>query len=229
MRKRAGFQYFLFVVLIDFPLFFPGLLWTQAQQKPRWWEIKMTISAKGEYKQDAREAQYSGIYVFTIAWTGAMEVDQDDYLLYHTSSELVQWEAQERAAYPQEIKALTTQDFPDKPELKVNYILKKGDGLYLDFFVRGFDVPLNSATEHFYLDLPTSEENTFATSGGSYNPHVKTGSNKIFLDEKQIYRSPLEKSFAWTWKNQGWLQETEKKIFQSNSHSVQAKIIITPH
>jgi hypothetical protein len=229
MTKRTGFRHFLFVILIDFSLFFPGILNAQDQQKPRWWEIKMTISTKGEYKQDARDAQCSGTYSFTIAWIGAMEVDQDDYLLYHTSSELQQWEAQERAAYPQEIKALTTQDFPDKPELKVNYILKKGDGLYFDFVVRGFDVPLSPAPEHFYLDLPTSEENTFASSGGSYNPHVRAGSNRIFLDEKQIYRSPLEKSFAWTWKNQAWLQETDKNIFQSNSHSVQVKIIIIPH
>lgn len=229
MRKRVYFRHLSFVFLTGLFLFLPGILNAQDQQKPRWWEIKMTISAKGEYKQDAREAQYSGIYAFTIAWAGAMEVDQDDYLLYHTSSELLQWEAQERAAYPQEIKVLTTQDFPDKPELKVNYILKKGDGLYLDFVVRGFDVPLSPATEHFYLDLPTSEEHTFAPSRGGYNLHVKTGTNKIFLDEKQINRSPQEKSFAWTWKNQAWLQETAKNVFQSNSHSVQVKIIITPH
>jgi len=205
-----------------------GLVVGQNQAKPRWWEIKMTITAKGEYKQDAREVQFGGAYAFTIAWTGAMEKDQDDYLLYHASAELVQWEAEERATYPQEIRALTTKDFPDKPELKVNYILKKDDGLFFDFVVNGFDVPLNPGQEHFALLLPASEENTFTSPGASYNGHVRTGSNKISIEEKQIYQAPLEKSFAWTWKKQTWIQEMDKNIYQTNSHSVQVKIIINP-
>lgn len=188
----------------------------------------MTITTKGEYKQDAKDVQCTGAYAFVITWTGTMEKDQDDYLLYHASADLLQWEAEERAAYPQEIRALTAKDFPDKPELKVNYILKKDDGLFFDFIVNGFDVPLSPAPEHFALNFPASEENTFASPGGSYNAHVRTGSNKIFIEEKQIYQALVEKSFAWTWRNQTWIQEADRNVYQANSHSVQVKIIITP-
>jgi hypothetical protein len=207
----------------------PGLLCAQEQKKSPWWEIKMTITVKGEYRQDAREANHSGTYAFAVAWTGSIEKDPDDYLLYHNDYELMNWEAHERAAYPQEIKALTTQDFLDKPALKVNYILRKDDVLVFDFFIEGFDVPLSSAPEHFRLPLPASAENTNSSSGGSYNPHVQTGSNNVFLEEKQLSKGPLEKTFAWTWKNQAWVQQMDNSIFQSSSHAVQVKVSVTPH
>lgn len=188
----------------------------------------MTITVKGDYRQDAREIMHSGTYAFTIVWTGAMEKDPDDYILYHTSCELTRWEAEERAAYPQEIRTLTTQDFPDKPELKVNYVLKKDGGLYFDFFIKGFEAPLSAAPDHFPVQLPASEENTSGPAGSSYNPHVQTGSNKVFLEEKQFEKASLEKDFAWSWKNQAWVQQMDKSIFQANSHKVQVKIFIAP-
>lgn len=189
----------------------------------------MTVTVQGQYRQDAREVMHSGTYAFTFVWTGGMEKDPDDYILYHTSCELKRWEAEERAAYPQEIRALTTRDFPDKPELKVNYVLKKDGGLYFDFFINGFEAPLSPAPEHFQVQMPASEENTSGPSGGSYNTHVQTGSNRVYLEEKQFQKAPLEKDFVWTWKSQTWVQQMENSIYQANSHKVQVKIFIEPH
>jgi hypothetical protein len=188
----------------------------------------MTITVQGEYRQDAGEVVHSGTYAFTIIWAGAMEKDPDDYILYHNSYELKRWEAEERAAYPEEMRIFTTKDFPDKPELKVNYVLKKDGRLYFDFFINGFEVPLSPAPEHFLVQLPASEENTSGPAGGSYNTHILTGSNKIFLEERQFEKASLEKDFAWIWKFQAWVQQMDKSIFQANSHKVQVKVFIEP-
>jgi len=228
MKKSAGFRRISLVFLAGLCLSFPGLFIAQDQIKPPWWEVKMTITVQGEYRQDAREVMHSGTYAFTIVWTGAMEKDPDDFILYHNSYELAHWQAEERAAYPQEIRTLTTQDFPDKPELKVNYVIKKDGGLYFDFFIKGFDAPLSPAPEHFSVQMPASEENALGPAGGSYNPHVQTGSNKVFLEEKQFEKASLEKIFAWTWKYQTWVQQMDRSIFQSNSHKVQVRVFIEP-
>jgi hypothetical protein len=228
MRRIVGFRRISSVVLTGLFLFFPGLLFAQDPIKAPWWEIKMTITVQGEYRQDAREVTHSGTYAFTIVWAGAMEKDPDDYILYHTSYDLTRWEAEERAAYPQEMRTLTTQDFQDKPELKVNYVLRKDGRLYFDFIIKGFEAPLSPAPEHFPVQLPASEENTSGLAGSSYNPHVQTGSNKVYLEEKQFEKASLEKDFAWTWKFQTWVQQMDKSIFQANSHKVQVKIFIAP-
>jgi len=229
MERIAGLRRILFVLLTGFVLLSAGFHCALGQIKPPWWEIKMTITVQGEYRQDAREVVHSGTYAFTIVWTGATEKDPDDYILYHTNYELKHWEAEERAAYPQEIRFFTTRDFPDKPELKVNYVLKIEGGLYFDFFIKGFEVPLSPAPEHFLVQMPASEENTSGPAAGSYNTHVQTGSNRVYLEEKQFQKASLEKDFAWTWKSQTWVQQMENSIYQANSHKVQVKIFIEPH
>ncbi len=188
----------------------------------------MTVTVQGDYRQDAREVMHTGTYAFSFSWMGSIEKDPDDYLLVHTSCDLTHWEAEERATSAQHIRTLTTENFPDKPELNVNYILERDGLLYFDFIIRGFEVPLGPAPQHFTLRLPASEENAFAPGGNIYNPHVQAGSNKVFLEEKRIKQGPLEKSFAWTWKYQTWVQQVDNSIFQSNSHKVKVKVSVTP-
>jgi hypothetical protein len=192
-----------------------------------WWNIKMTVKVRGEYRLESREARYEGSYAFTIVWTGAMQKDDGDYLLYHNTCELSHWAAEEKAVTSESVKLLTTKDFMVKPELKVNYILRKEDGLYIDFVVVGFDVPQSASSESFYLNFPASKENAANLANASYDLHIKKGSNKIVLEEKSLLKA-TEKAFSWTWKYQDWLQKADKNVFHSNSHNVQVKVAISP-
>ena len=190
------------------------------------WDVKMIIEVRGDYRMETPGVKVAGTYAFVVRWTGTMEKDDEDYLLVHNSSDLTKWEIEEKADAEGALRILTTGDFPDKPALKVNYILKLEDGLHVDFAVEGFDVPRTIATEGFELIFPATNENIAHFGGLNYDLFVKNGSNKVVMDENAIHRGPAEKTFGWTWKHQAWVQKQERTIFQANAHQAKVKIEI---
>jgi hypothetical protein len=200
-----------------------------SQTNPLWWEIKLVLTAKGDYKLEEGRTSYLGNYSFTISWTGTMEKDDTDYLLYHSNCKLLEWEAQEGISQPEILKYLKTDDFADKPSFKLIYILKKGKYLHFNFTVEGFSVPQSESADRFYLCLPSSEENAQNVSEMDYNSFVSRGSNQIFFEEDKIFGGPAEKTFAWHWKNQKWQLFQNRTVFFSNRHQVKVNISIVPH
>jgi len=198
--------------------------------EPPWWEMKMTIEGRGEYESrlDARQTRYSGSFAFAFVWSGALHKDGQDYLLVHNACDLTAWRIEERGSADETITTLTTADVGDKPELKVNYVLRKEDGLHIAFEVTGFDVPKLAGADAFPLVLPVSAEHGASAGGRKYDLFVKSGSNKVVIDEDRLARGPVDKAFAWTWKNQGWVQKQEGNVFQSSSHEARVRIVITP-
>lgn len=196
---------------------------------PVWWEIKLVLSSKGNYKADEGQSSYPGNYSFTIIWTGTMERDDEDFLIYHENSKLIQWEAQETAIFPDSMAMLSTNDFSDKPFFKMNYILKRGEILYFDFSVQGFYIPQNKSEQKFYLNLPVSEENSQRLLKKDYDPFVFNGSNSISMEEKEIYLTSVEKIFAWKWKYRRWSMDQKKYVYFSHLHEVKVEISIMPH
>jgi len=197
--------------------------------RPLWWEIELVLTTKGDYKLEEAPATYSGNYSFTISWTGTMEKDDADYLLYHSNCKLVEWEAGEELSRPEVLKFLKTDEFANKPEFKLVYILKKEADLHFSFWVEGFFVPQNESPNKFYLCLPSSEENAQSVSGIEYNSFVSKGSNQISFEEDKLSSAPVEKTFTWYWKNQRWTLLQDKTVRFSNSHQVKVKISIVPH
>jgi hypothetical protein len=200
-----------------------------SQTSPLWWEIKLVLTAKGDYKVEESRTSYSGNYSFTISWTGTLEKDDVDYLLYHSNCKLLEWEAQEGVSQPESLKHLKTDDFVDKPSFKLIYILKKGEDLHFNFIVEGFSVPQSESADRFYLCLPSSAENAQNVSAIDYNSFVSKGSNQISFKEDKIYSGPAEKTFAWNWKNQKWQLLQSRTVFFSNRHQVRVNISIIPH
>jgi len=214
-----------FLVLLAFQVTPPA----KPSEKAIWWEIKLELKTQGKYRLEDSPALYSGNYLLTFLWRGSTERDNGDYILYHYSNELLQWQAEETANLPTFIKILTTPDFMERPSFKINYILKKEDHLYFDFTVNSFFVPVNASLENFYLHLPSSKENFQLISDINYNFFVRKGSNQVAVKESEIYRGPVEKNFNWTWKYQQWLDKGNRIIFISNGHEVKARLTIIPH
>ncbi len=196
---------------------------------PLWWEIKILLVSDGSYTIKEQSSAYSGRYCFTILWTGCMERNDDDFLLYYENSELVSFEAEEKGSYPDSTRILGTEDFKDKPSFHLNYILRKDEGLYFDFIVHGFQAPLNESKYKFYLNLPESEENPLELSEIDYGSFVSKGSNLIFLEEKKIHSETVEKKSSWEWNYQKWRLVEKVPVFFSNSHQVTIDISIKPH
>ncbi len=199
------------------------------QALPLWWEIKILLISNGNYKVDEGNSSYSAHYAFTLLWTGCMEKDNGDYLLYYENSELISFEAEEKGIFPESTKIIRADDFHDKPSFKLNYILRKGENLHFDFFVKSFLIPKNKSEHKFHLDLPASEENSRHSSEINYNLFVSKGSNLIFLEEREIYLDTVEKKFAWKWKYQKQHPNPSMPVFFFNSHDVKVEVSIDPH
>ena len=199
------------------------------QVLPLWWEIKILLTSNGNYKIDERNSSYSAQYSFTLLWTGCMERDNSDYLLYYENSELISFEAEEEGIFPESTKIICSDDFHDRPSFKLNYILRKDENLHFDFFVKSFLIPQNESERKYQLSLPASKENSRHSSEIDYNLFVYKGSNLIFLEEKEIYLDAVEKKFAWKWKYQKPHIPRSIPKFFSNSHDVKVEISIDPH
>jgi len=195
---------------------------------PTSWDIRLTVSARGEYGLEGGPVRVDGRYAFILAWRGVLQVDDEDYLLVHGETKIVDWSAEEKASAPDRMTVLSSTDFPDRPELKVNYVLKMEDGLHVDFIVRGFDVPLTVPEESFYLHLPASAENGENPGGLKYNLSVSSGSNAVVLEEPATSTGPVGKTFRWTWKRRNWVQRQDRTVLETSAHAAEVKVSITP-
>ncbi|MFQ5721821.1 MAG: hypothetical protein ACE5GI_04960, partial [Candidatus Aminicenantales bacterium] len=170
-----------------------------------------------------------GTYSFLLLWTGCMEQDMEDYIIYHETSKLVDWKAQEKAEPPGKLELMSEKDFPGKPHFDFHYILRKGKELHFDFQVESFYVPQHSKDYKLYLYLPASEENKMYPLKFNYNDYIIKGSNRVFIIEQEIYRHQLNKTYQWSWKYQKWLKAAGKTVFLSNNHQAQVNLLIIPH
>ena len=164
------------------------------------WDIQITVECDGRYGLQAGENRFDGEYGFTSHWVGLMERDDDDFLIIHKSVELERWQAGEKMIQPGRIDLLRAEDFGEKPELRVNYILKKDGGLEIALAVQGFDVPRQDSPDTFPLALPCSAEDVTAPAGIKYGIYVTEGSNRVYLDESAMAKGTAVKKFAWTWR-----------------------------
>jgi hypothetical protein len=146
----------------------------------------------------------------------------------HDRSELADWKAEESLTDPEAIALLTTNDFSEKPELNVVYVLRRDDGLYLNFFIRGFSVPRRAPEAVFYLNLPSSGECGDRESSLNYNAYVKTGSNAVVLDDPVTHPGAQIKSFHWTWSHRASLPLQNQTLSGTNRHEADITVVVTP-
>lgn len=198
-----------------------------SQLYPAWWEIKLHLTSTGKYTCKEAKKNYTGDYSFSLLWTGCMERDMDDYLIYHENCDLLEWKAKEKSSDLPHL--LPGSDFSEKPRFDFHYIFRRGKDLHFDFRVESFYVPQNNSDHKFYLTLPASLENTREPCSSNYNAFVMQGSNDICLEEEKIYLDTIEKSYTWKWKHQKQLREEKRPVFFTNSHKVKVKVSIIPH
>jgi hypothetical protein len=200
-----------------------------ASPTPQWWKVTLSLKTSGRYQLDQSGSSFAGHYAFVVRWTGFMEKDDNDYLLYRIDCRLDDWQAEETASSPQVNGVLTTNDFKEKPEFILKYILRQGTELHLDFVTAGIIVPQNVCEDTFPLLFPSSEQNAQHESDVDYNAGLSKGSNRIALEEAQIYTGPVSKTYSWSWKHVQWLMKQQRTVFTSQSHDVEVFLAIIPH
>ncbi|MCX6559466.1 MAG: hypothetical protein NTZ26_03025 [Candidatus Aminicenantes bacterium] len=196
---------------------------------PGKWDIQIVVEVEGRYGLEARDARHEGSYALRAHWLGLMEKDDEDFLLIHKERSLEKWEAEERSSRGATVTILRTEDFPEKPELRVNYVLREGDNLRVDFAVIGFEVPRALAEDTFPLILPAAAGNRTGAPGQAYDPYVIKGSNLIIVPLSAILKGPEVRKIPWSWRYRGWLQRETQNLLVTQSHDAVVTISITPH
>lgn len=197
-------------------------------QTPRWWDVSLSLKTDGDYKLDTGGPAFVGHYSFAIHWTGWLEKDDHDYLLYRLDCRLCDWQAQETSSLTESPGVLTTNDFRERPSFALKYILRDGDDLNLDFIIDRMAVPQADPEDAFPLLLPSSETNGQKESEVDYNACVIKGSNRIEIPESAIYAGPVAKTYTWEWKHQQWLPKERRTVFTSQFHKVEVSLSIIP-
>jgi hypothetical protein len=167
---------------------------------PTSWEVGIRIGVRGRYAVTRDGTDYAGNFVYEAAWSGSMESDGPDYLLYHASLETLRWELAESACRDGARAALTEEDFPARPVLRINYVLGEQGRVRFFFVVESFPVPQNDSPEKYPLVLPCSRKEAAWSIVSGYDDGVSEGSNDVSLGVGEIGGKPVERKFRWTWK-----------------------------
>jgi hypothetical protein len=195
---------------------------------PRKWEVRIDLKTVGDYRFEEGGPNFNGHYSFAVRWTGWLERDDHDYLLYRLDSRLCDWEAQETASLTTEERVLSTKDFDQRPAFALRYVIRDGDDLSLDFIVDPLSVPQARPEDAFPLLLPSSAQNGQRQSQVDYNSGVTVGSNRVELPESMIYAGPVTRTYTWSWKHQEWVPLERRTVFTFQSHNVEVQLCITP-
>jgi hypothetical protein len=189
-----------------------------------WWEARLALSVRGDYMVKGPQASFTGEFAYGARWTGILERDGIDVLLYHTRISDESWEVREKAVRPEGTRLLTEKDGSKKPKLSVNYILRVDRDLLFDVSVEGVKIPLGPWPNRFDLELPCSKEHGGAPSGG-YDDFITKGTNRIAIGVDGLEKGSLEKSFSWGWKRERWTAAGSGTVWLAGSH--EASVIVT--
>ena len=193
---------------------------------PAWWDVRIRLETRGRYALPPDATDVSGEYAYEALWSGSMERDGPDYILYHASLETVRWEMKERSGRKDGDRGfLTEKDFPVRPVLRMNYVLGEEGRLRFFFTVEGFPVPRNDSPDKFALILPCSRKESGAAG---YDDAVSEGSNDVSLDEKELGKGPAKRVFRWAWKRYQPSSAPPPAGPLFNTHEAKVTLTITP-
>jgi hypothetical protein len=213
-------------IVVLFAAALPGL---PGRPLPAKWDIQIIVEAEGRYGLEGGNERHEGSFALRAGWLGLMERDDEDFLLLHKECTLEKWEAEERSSRGEAGQVLKTADFTARPELRVNYVIREGDSLRLDFAVHGFEVPRALSEAVFPLLLPAAAGNKAAAPGQAYDQAVRRGSNRIELPLASFFENPEVRKFSWSWNTRGRMAQPTRRLLATQSHDAVVTVSITPH
>jgi hypothetical protein len=198
----------------------------RTDEGPDWWEVRLLVSVKGEYRisDRAKGAPVAGDYFFRARWVGRLEPDEDDFLLVHLRTEVLEWRLSEKAGAPGREAGAEVPDTP-APDLRLNYVLRDGKSLEFDFVLDGtLSVPLHDHPVKARLDLPRSATPPDGLPGTHYDDDVFRGSNRVVIPAEDLGKRKAERGFSWEWARAVPLADPRYGF--SNSHAVEAVVAL---
>jgi hypothetical protein len=192
-----------------------------------WWEVRFLLTVRGDYAVKGLATSSVGEFAYRACWEGTMEPDGPDFLLYHTKTEVLDWEIREKTTRPDGTRVLTEKDVADRPRLRLNYILRLGRELRFLFEAQGVAIPLESSPEKFDLVFPCSTE--FGDMGAVYDASISKGKNLIAVGADALEKPILEKSFSWEWKRNQWTAREGGAVLVAGFHKATVVVTLVRH
>jgi hypothetical protein len=196
---------------------------------PTWWELRLTATVKGGYTLKGGNTPVSGEYTCRVRWEGSLETDGDDFLLYHFKTEILEWRLAERTARPGGESLLEEKDADVKPALRLNYVLKDGPDVEVDFDLMGIPVPLHPSPVKVTLEFPSSELRRPLIAGPSYIDFVTRGSNRIVIPGSDLRRKAAERTFSWEWRRDKRVSAGPGALLVTERHTAEAVVSLVAH
>ena len=193
-----------------------------------WWEVRLTVAAKGGYSVKGGGAPVSGEYTCRAVWEGRLEPDEDDFLLVHLKTEILEWRLREKTVLAGRESVLEAPASP-KPTLRLSYVLKDGWDVEFAFELGGISLPLHASPLAVALEMPRSSGRAPGRPSQAYGDFVCRGSSRIVIPEADLLKQAPGRVFSWDWRREKQFVREGRTFFVTQSHAAEAVLALTVH
>jgi len=195
---------------------------------PTWWEIRLQVEAKGRYVVSGAGEPLAGDYSCRALWLGRLEPDEEDFLLIHLRTEILEWRLRERAGPAGRESEIEAPRRP-APALRVHYVLRDGRDVEFFFELGGVTMPLHEAPLAFPLELPRSSGRKPREGGQAYGDFVCRGTSQVVLPESDFARSAGPRRFSWDWRRERQLFAQGRPVTVTQNHTAETVVTVIVH
>jgi hypothetical protein len=196
---------------------------------PSWWEVSLSLTVKGSYVIEGGDAPLHGEFTCLARWTGTIELDENDFLLYLLKTEVLEWRLEEKAGPPKEESLLLAQEISKAPHLRLNYILREGSDLRFDYEFSEVSVPLHASPVKANLEFPRSSGHVALSPGLGYGSGVSRGSNQVVIHGSDLERRAAERTFSWKWQREKRIPGNSGTFLLTQRHTAEAVVALVAH
>ena len=195
---------------------------------PTWWEIRLQVEAKGRYVVSGAGEPLTGEYSCRALWLGRLEPDEDDFLLVHLRTEILEWRLREEAGPAGRATEIEAPRRP-APVLRVHYVLRDGRDVEFFFELGGITMPLHEAPLAFPLELPRSSGRKPREGGQAYGDFVRRGTSQVVLPESDFARPGPPRRFSWDWRRERQLFAQGRPVTVTQDHTAETVVTVIVH
>jgi len=206
-----------------------ALSFSRPSPGPLWWEVSLSVTVKGSYIIEGAGAPVSGEFTCRARWAGTLELDENDFLLYHLKTEVLEWRLAEKAGLPKGETLLLVQETSEAPHLRLNYVLREGSDLKFDYEFAEVSIPLHASPVKANLEFPRSSGHVALSPGSAYESRVSRGSNRIVIPGSDLERRAAERTFSWKWQREKRITGDPGTILLIQRHAAEAIVAIIAH
>lgn len=188
--KKFQFPGLAIVAVIFLALFsFPGV--QTAGEQGRFWQLTIRLQVQGDFRTGPAAGK-GGVYLLEAGWSGFLEEDGPDFIIYHLGSEAFRWE----------VRTADGQPLPGpipSPGLKLDYVEGKEEEInfYYSFDPEVIDCPGDLAGHRIKLVLPDVPWSRVLEKMPWFKRKTISGQRTIALQRSQLKGREIKKEFNW--------------------------------